>query len=192
MQVVSNCPQCGCSFEWIMNQVEATPDGGRRPSRSPNCPKCGYDVTGTNDRAPRNFHYFAETDDAEAMRDIMQRGEKALQERKRLTQEWERLTQKWEEARRQSPPRLANLFGLFSPRAPARPVLPDVPAMPNVNAPDPHQCFNPLVVAAIFGSKNATEFLLNNGVDRAAIPLALEKAEEFRHPEVMRLLTAHS
>lgn len=185
MQVVSDCPKCGCSFGWTMNRVEATPDGGSRPARAPNCPKCGYDVTGTNDRATRNFHYFAKTDDVGAMRNMVQRPK---EERERLTHDYEKRMKEWEEARRQSPPRIANLFGLLSPRRPKRPVLPDVP---DVNAPAEGQSLNPLVIAAIYGSENATEFLLNNGVDRGAIPVALESAKTFRHPRVIRLLEAH-
>ena len=191
MNVVSNCPQCGCSYSWEMNQVEATSDGGRRPARSPDCPKCGYDVTHSNALATRNFHYYARTDDAEAMRKLIQNRKRIIQDRKLLTEKWERLLKEWEKARRLSPPRFSNLFGLFSPRAPARPVLPDVPPAPDVNAPSATNKFNPLVIAAICGSKNAAEFFLNNGVDRAVIPLALEKAKQFGHPEVIRLLTAH-
>ena len=55
MQVVSDCPKCGCSFGWNMNQIERTPDGGRRPADSPNCPRCGYDVTGSNERGAGTF-----------------------------------------------------------------------------------------------------------------------------------------
>lgn len=145
MHVVSDCPNCQHSFSWTMNQVERTPDGGRRPAKSPNCPNCRYDVTGTNDRSPRNFHYFAKTDDAAGMQKLLQSS-------------------------------IGNLFGLLRPK---------------VNASVKGQSFNPLVVAAIYGSENATEFLLNNGVDRAAIPLALEKAKEFGHPKVTELLNAH-
>lgn len=168
MQVVSNCPKCACSYGWAMNQVESTPDGGTRPARSPNCPKCGYDVTGSNDRATRNFHYFAKTDDVKGMRNKVQGRERTTQEHKRLqddfqknTQEWEQLMKKWEKARKQSPPSFSNLFGLLSPIAPVRPappILPRIPPAANVNASDPNNSFNPLVVAAIYGSKNATGF----------------------------------
>jgi len=189
-----------------MNQTEPTPDGGRRPKKSPNCPKCGYDVTGTNDRAERTLHYFAIRDDADGMREILQRQtqardllikdrERLLRETERVAKERERLLRDWEEAKKQSPPRLGNLFGLLSPRAPILPIapsVPEIPPSPDVNAPNPNNSFNPLIVAAINGSKNATEFLLNNGVDRTQIPLAVTKAKEFGHPEIVRLLTEHS
>ena len=206
MQVVSDCPNCGRSFGWTMNQVEGTPDGGRRPARSPNCPNCGFDVTESNERAPRNFHYYAKTDDAEGMQELMQtltqaregaiqRRAQVIAERERLTQEAARRTQEWGEARKKAGRRISNLFGLLSPRPPEPPVLPEpnVPAgPPDVNAAVQGQGFNPLIVAAIYGSERAVEFLLNNGADRAQIPLALKKAEEFRHPGVIRLLAGQS
>jgi tetratricopeptide (TPR) repeat protein len=57
-----------------MNQVERTPDGGKRPVRSPNCPECGYDVTGTNERAPRNARWYAQQNDVEALRRLLDSG----------------------------------------------------------------------------------------------------------------------
>lgn len=50
------------------------------------------------------------------------------------------------------------------------------------------QSFNPLVVAAIYGSERATEFLLNNGADPKHIPPAMQNAIEWRHPGVVRVL----
>jgi hypothetical protein len=74
---------------------------------------------------------------------------------------------------------------------PEPPILPNIPLAADVNARDPNNSYNPLVIAASYGSKNATEFLLNSGVDRAAIPVALEKAKQFDHPVIIQLLTAH-
>lgn len=68
------------------------------------------------------------------------------------------------------------------------------PILPNVrsNARDPNNSFHPLVIAAIYVSKKAAEFLLNNGVDRATITVAMEKAKQYGHPEIIRLLTDYS
>jgi len=71
MPVTSTCPKCSCSFEWVMNKREPTPDGGTRPGSAPNCPSCGYDVTGSNERAPRTLDWHVCRDDLEGVRQML-------------------------------------------------------------------------------------------------------------------------
>ncbi|MCY3019300.1 MAG: ankyrin repeat domain-containing protein [Planctomycetota bacterium] len=74
MEVTSSCPKCGCQYGWDTNQLERTPDGGTCPARSPNCPKCGYDVTGTNERAQKNLHWFAKRGNTDGMQRLLRPG----------------------------------------------------------------------------------------------------------------------
>lgn len=63
MEVYSTCPKCGCRWDWEDNQVERTPDGGIRPAPSPNCPRCRYDVTASNELATRDVRWYAQQND---------------------------------------------------------------------------------------------------------------------------------
>lgn len=184
MRVVSQCPQCGASFAWIMNQLERSSDGGLRPEKSPDCPKCGYDVTGTNALAARNCHYFAKTNDIDGIRELVdgpkRRGEQMMHEFYVRQREWEERKQNG-----QFKPRLSNLFGLLNPKPPKEPRLPFVP---NVNARKKGQAFNPLEVAAIYGSEEVAEFLLNNGADPNVYSDALKKAKHYKHPRIAQMI----
>lgn len=71
MQVTSTCPKCNHSFDWVMNKREPTPDGGTRPGFAPNCPVCRYDVTGSNERAPRTLDWHVCRDDLEGVRRML-------------------------------------------------------------------------------------------------------------------------
>lgn len=54
-----------------MDELEPTPDGGTRPKASPDCPKCGYDVTGTNESATRDVRWFTKRNDAAGLRQLL-------------------------------------------------------------------------------------------------------------------------
>ena len=71
MEVISSCPKCGCQYGWIMGGVQRTSDGGICPAPSPNCPMCGYDVTGTNERCTKSLHWFAERGDTQGMENFL-------------------------------------------------------------------------------------------------------------------------
>lgn len=68
MEMVTTCGRCGYSFDWRSGGLVRTQDGGIRPKPAPNCPYCGYDATGTNERAKKTLDVLAMRGEAKAIR----------------------------------------------------------------------------------------------------------------------------
>ena len=61
MLVYFTCPKCQRRHDWDNSSPVA-----------PNCPNCGYDVTGTNERAPKNLLTFASKNDLASVQTLVE------------------------------------------------------------------------------------------------------------------------